>query len=179
VLSASRSPVRISENAYVTASPLPSAHGLTVAVQVSTASRQLLVSNAGRPGDTGLVGSHAIPNDRTLGCRPSWSDSYPVVPYRGAPGDHLLWSGPGSYAVQVDPALGPVYCSVWSHDALRGHAHGGLGVALFGERTDWLSWHWRQVGLGAAAVAVLLVGGGGTWLRRRRTRRLSAAATSG
>jgi hypothetical protein len=169
-LSSHRAPGRIPRNQYVSASLMPSVSGAPP-MSVTTAARQLLISNAGRSrSDSGVVGSRPLAVRRQASCPASWTDSYPVLPATG-PGDHLLWTGPGSYVVQVDPALGPVHCSVWSYDALRGHAHAGLGGALFGERTDWLSWHWRQVGLGAAAVLVLLVGLAGTGLHRRRTRR--------
>lgn len=85
-------------------------------------------------------------------------------------GSAILVRANGGTTVLADPRLG-VVCSTWAHDALDGTPHGSWGSRLFGQRTGWLTWHWREVaagvGAGLGVVAAL-------WLavvRRRRGRR--------
>lgn len=174
VLAAHPAPGRIPRGDFLNASLLPEGNRSHV-VSITTSERQILISNPGRPrGDTAIVASRANDRYRAELCPASWFEGYPALPVVAAPGHTLLWTGPNSYVVQADPALQPVYCSVWAYDALRGHAYGGVGGALFGENDTWLSWHWRQVAIGIAAGVVVV--GGGAWLalRRRRERRLTA-----
>jgi hypothetical protein len=168
VLRSSPAHARIPRNIFTNAVPRPSVDELAAAVEVSTATQQLLISAPGRNG--GLVAARAISNDRTLGCPPSWADAYPVVPDTTAPGGYLLWAGPHSYVIQVGPGLRDASCSVWAFDALRGKAYGGVGGWLFDDRDTWLSWHWRQVGLGLGACLLVAIAGLVWWRRRRETR---------
>ncbi len=173
VLEAAPVPRRIPIHTWVGASAMPNGVDLAHVLSVSTTTRQLLISNPGQAGNTALVASHAISNERTLGCPPSWTDGYPVIPDQAAFAGYLLWAGPGSYAIQVSPALRPVSCSVWAYDALRGGERHGLGGRMFDDGDSWLSWHWRQVAIGAAALLVALAGYLLLSRSRRRERRLT------
>lgn len=178
VVRAAPAGARIPRTWFVNAAPLPSTDGLTQVVEVSTVARQLLISWPGKAADSRVVANRPITNDRTGACPPSWGDSYPFIPDDAAPAGFLLWTGPGSYDVQVAPGLRPAGCSTWAFDALRGGEHRGLGGRMFGDRDSWLSWHWRQVALGGAAGIVILVGGRFLTLRHRR-RRLTVASLDG
>ncbi len=70
----------------------------------------------------------------------------------------------GDPAVVVDPRLELGWLDL-ADDALAGPPHG----TLLGTRTGWEAWHWRELLLGAAAVAVL----GLAW--RRLSRRAGPA----
>ncbi len=164
---------RIPFGQWVGASAMPNGPSPAHVMSVSTATRQLLISNPGQQGNSALVASRPLSRDRTLACPVSWTDSYPVYPVVAAPASHLLSTGPRSYLVQVDPSLQQVGCSVWAYDALAGGEHHGLGGRLFGDRDSWLSWHWRQVAIGAATGLVVLAGYRLVLLRRRRKRRLT------
>jgi hypothetical protein len=169
VLKSAPAPGRIPFGQWVGASAMPNGGSRAHVLSVSTATRDLLISDPGRIG--ALVASPRHTRDRTLACPFSWTDSYPVFPVVEAPGSHLLSNGPRSYLVQADPSLQPVSCSVWAYDALRGDAHPGLAGHVFGDRNDWLSWHWRDVVLVGTSGLVVL-GAALAWRHRRRGRRL-------
>jgi hypothetical protein len=106
----------------------------------------------------------AVP-DAAPACPSSWGMDTQQVPTSRSQRDSALVSVNGGVTILADPRLG-VDCSVWATQALDGDAHEGLGGQLFGERTDWLAWHWREVAAGAG-LAVLLVAMGWWWRRRR------------
>ena len=101
-------------------------------------------------------------------CLPSWGDDTLQVPTENSLRDTVLRSVNGSWTILADPRLG-VGCSLWAEQALDGPAHGGIGGAVFGDSTAWLSWHWREVGLSIGAGLVLLAGVV-VVVRRRRAR---------
>lgn len=102
-------------------------------------------------------------------CLPTWGDGTLQVPTENSDRDEVLRSVNGSSTILADPRLG-VGCSLWATDALDGPGHGGLGGALFGGNTSWLSWHWRETALASAVALVLL---GLLVARRRRRTRVS------
>jgi hypothetical protein len=176
VLSTAHSPTRIPRNQYVDASPVPGGDLPSHVLSVTTATRQILISNPGRRADSALVASRPVSPDRVVRCPASWTADFPVLPISGADDFFLLRSGNGSYAVQLDPSLLPAYCSVWATSALQGGPHEGIGGRLFGERVTWLSWHWRQVAVAGGALGVLVAAGGVLLLGRRRRRRTAEMA---
>lgn len=103
--------------------------------------------------------------DAAPACPSSWGMDTQQVPTSTSHRDAALVSVNGGITILADPRLG-VDCSVWVTRALDGAAHEGLGGRLFGERTDWLAWHWREVASGAG-LAVLLLAIGWWWRRRR------------
>lgn len=98
-------------------------------------------------------------------CPMSWSAGGPRPPFLGS-GVAAVRDGEGRPIITVDPAF-EATCGIWASDALSGVAHDGLGGRMFGSSSGWLSWHWREVGLGIVAgggvlALVVLV------VRRRR-----------
>lgn len=104
-------------------------------------------------------------HDAAAGCPASWGDRNLQVPASMSDRDAALVSVNGGATILADPRL-DLACSLWAEQALDGPAHEGLGGWLFGERTSWLSWHWREVGLSIGGG--LAVVGGLLLLRRRR-----------
>lgn len=99
-------------------------------------------------------------------CSPAWAGDRPVfLNGFGSEGDVSLDTTDGERLIVVDPGLRAT-CVLVAGDALAGPRHEGLGVRLF--RDSWLSWHWREVGLGV--VGALVLGAAGLALVRWRRR---------
>lgn len=94
-------------------------------------------------------------------CLTSWQGGEPL-----ALADDALRNRSHAPIVATAPDL---RCVQLAPLALTGDRHRGLNGLLFGTRTSWLSWHWREVGLGLAFVGGWF--GFLTWLQRRRARR--------
>jgi hypothetical protein len=105
-------------------------------------------------------------DDVAVGCPPAFWGPWAVT--ASGTGDGVLAVSPGQPVMVADPRVG-VTCSAWS-DALSGTPYNGLSGAVFGDGTSWLSWHWRELGLGGAVTATALAL---LWVRRRRRARLS------
>lgn len=97
-------------------------------------------------------------------CPPSWSSTEAYV----AVDDTGLVRVNGGTVIAADPRLG-VRCSVWARSALDGGPHQGIGGRIFGTRSTWLSWHWRELSIGVLIAST--AGGLVVWRRRRRTAR--------
>ena len=95
-------------------------------------------------------------------CSTSWAQDGPV--FLQSNGDTAsLGTSTGRPVMTFAPGLG-VTCALAAADALAGERHQSVGERLFGD--SWLSWYWRQVGLGL--LGGLAVVGGLLLLRRRR-----------
>ncbi|MEI5671869.1 MULTISPECIES: hypothetical protein [unclassified Nocardioides] len=101
-------------------------------------------------------------------CPTSWYDGLPVDVASGG-----LVDRSGRTFVVTDPALA-VGCVSMAAGALAGEPHRGLGGLVFGTRTGWLSWHWREAGLGVVGGLLALAG-----LLVVRRRRVSGSAAPG
>lgn len=101
-------------------------------------------------------------------CATSWQDGEPL----GAAADGL-GDRDGRAVVATELTLGSV-CLSMAADALAGEPHRGLGGLVFGTRTGWLSWHWREAGLGVVGGLLALAG-----ILVVRRRRVSGSAAPG
>jgi hypothetical protein len=104
------------------------------------------------------------------GCQPSWSSTDLYVPTDTTMDgeSRVLTRANGGVTVWADPRL-HIVCSTWARTALDGPAHDSLGTRLFGDNTNWLSWHWREVASSGLLAIALALGVG--LVVRRRTRR--------
>jgi hypothetical protein len=113
------------------------------------------------------VGSPGTAAHEVNVCTMSWSGSDLRVPVSGE--GVLLADLDGQPLVMADPRL-ETGCSQWAGQALAGDVRAGVGGLLFGTSNSWLSWHWREVGLGTVAALVLVLV---PLLVRRRRKRLA------
>lgn len=87
-------------------------------------------------------------------CQPTWTanDAYLPVSSEQREDSAVLARANGGAPIVADPRL-HVTCSVWAASALEGGPDPSIGDWLFGTGSSWLSWHWRELVLGALAGA--------------------------
>ncbi len=131
--------------------------GLRLALEVSNAAGTLVTLSA----LDGSVISEENVWTGGFGCVTSWVDDEPTL----FQFDGTLSTTDGRVLVSVDQRF-EHYCLAVAADALAGERHESVGERLFGR--TWLSWHWREVGLGTLGGLALLGGLAVLVVRRRR-----------